>query len=100
MISGLILGMFAPGFFITLLFFREVKILERMLLSIAYSIMITIALAISLGYNENVKNITGGITSPNMLRWEFLITAILGVICLIVYRKEIKIWCKNAKKRT
>lgn len=107
MISGLVFGMFLPGFFITWIFFREVKWLERVSLSVAYSIMITITIAISLGYNENVKNITGGITSGNLWVWELIITGILGLIAYIIHRKKIPGLIKsgmeiikNVKKRT
>jgi len=90
MISGFIFAMFLPGFFLTLIFFKEVKLLERMLLSITFSIMITIALAIMLGYNENVKNITGGITAANLWKWQLWITGILGFIVLIMFWKNIR----------
>jgi len=98
MISGLIFALFLPGFLITLIFFREVKILERILLSIAYSIMITIAIAICLGYNEQVKNITGGINSFNMWKWELIITFCLAAITLFIYRKKIPSLLKYIKK--
>jgi len=97
MISGLLFAMFLPGYFITQIFFREVKLLERMLLSISYSIMITIGVAISLGYNENVKNITGGITSFNLWLWELIITSILGAVLLVINRKNIHIPKFNKK---
>jgi uncharacterized membrane protein len=102
MISGLLFGMFLPGFFISLIFFKEAKWLERILLSITYSIMITIAIAIGLGYNEAVKNITGGITSFNLWKWELIITSILALITIIMYRKNIPTLVqslKNVKKR-
>lgn len=88
-IFGILFGMFIPGYLITLIFFREVKIIERMLLSITFSIAITIAISIGLGYNENVKNITGGIAPTTVWIWELLITAILFLIAVIVNRKEI-----------
>jgi hypothetical protein len=90
MISGFLFAMFLPGFFLTLIFFREVKMLEKMLLSITFSIMLTIGLAIMRGYNENVKNITGGITAANLWNWELWITGILALIAIIAYWKEIK----------
>ena len=88
-IIGILLAMFLPGFFITLIFFREIKMFERILLSIAFSIMLSVALGISLGYNENVKNITGGITKANVWKWELMITAVLGLLALVVHRKAV-----------
>jgi uncharacterized membrane protein len=90
MISGFIFALFLTGLLLTLIFFKEVKILERMLLSITFSIMLTIALAIMLGYNEEVKNITGGITAANLWKWELAITGILSLVALIVNWKKIK----------
>lgn len=86
-ISGLLLALFLPGFCITLLFFREANFLERVMLSITFSIMIAIAIGIALGYNKEVKNMTGGITPANVWKWELAITsALLGLVLIINWR--------------
>ena len=88
---GLLFALFLPGFFITYIFFREVKLLERIVLSIAFSIMIAVAIGISLGYNENVKNITGGINQQNVWLWELVVTSLLGSMAWFVNRKQINL---------
>jgi len=92
---GLLFALFLPGFFITYIFFREVKLLERIVLSITFSIMIAVAIGISLGYNENVKNITGGINPQNVWLWELVVTSVLGLLAWFINRKQINL--KRAK---
>lgn len=89
-ILGLLLALFIPGYFITLIFFREVNALERIMLSITFSIMISIAIGISLGYNRNVKEITGGINPYNVWKWELIVTSILLVAVLFLHREKLK----------
>lgn len=89
-IIGLLLALFIPGFCITWIFFREVKVLERILLSVTFSIMISIAISISLGYNQNVKSYTGGITPGNVWKWELVITGFLMTVAYLVNRHRIK----------
>src|SRR3989338_957752 len=90
-VMGLITALFLPGFFITLIFFKEVNVLERLMLSITFSIMISIAVGIGLGYNKNVKELTGGITHQNVWKWELVITFSLMVIAVAVNRKSINL---------
>ncbi len=94
--------MFVPGFFITLIFFRDIETFERIILSITFSIILSVVLGISLGYNENVKNITGGITKANVWKWELIITAVFGLLALVVNRKavsfaKIKIYIEKSR---
>ena len=88
-IFGFLFALYLPGFFITMLFFRESKRLEKIVLSITFSIMIAMAIGIILGYNENVKNITGGINSYNVWKLELGVTALLLLATLIVYHKNL-----------
>ena len=105
---GLLFALFLPGFLITLISFREVKVLERLLLSITFSIMIAIAIGIGFGYDKNVKDITGGITPKNVWYSELVITGLLFIVAAIIHRKNIsfnnikalqgKIKIKNKRK--
>lgn len=90
-LAGLLFALLVPGFFITLIFFREVNWLERIMLSITFSIMLSIAIGIGLGYNKEVKDITGGINPKNVWGLELIITAIVVVLALIANRKSINL---------
>src|SRR3989338_3695637 len=90
-VIGLIFTLFLPGYFLTLIFFREVKALERIVLSITFSIMIAVFIGIFLGYNEDVKNFTGGINKFNVWLWELIVTFVLGLIALIINRKQVNL---------
>lgn len=98
-IIGLVLALFFPGYLVTLIFFKEAKVLERIVLSVAFSIMISVAIGIALGYNENVKNITGGINKSNVWRWELILTAILGLMALVAIRKRVSFKGISSLKR-
>lgn len=88
-IVGFPLALFIPGFLITLIFFREAKALERIMLSITFSIILTIAVGISLGYNKNVKEITGGINPQNVWMLELIIASVLLIVVVFLHRKNI-----------
>ena len=97
---GLMFALFIPGFFITLIFFREVNWLERVMLSITFSIMLSVAIGISLGYNKEVKGFTGGIIPSNVWMWELIVTSALLAVVLIIHRQELKPeYVLNLKKR-
>ena len=89
-IFGFLFALFLPGFFITLIFFREVKFLERLLLSITFSIMLAIAIGIGLGYDRNVAQVTGGITPYNVWRLELAITGVLALVAAAVNFSSIR----------
>ena len=90
-IAGLSFALFLPGFLLTLIFFKEYRLLERIMLSIAFSIMISIAIGIILGYNQNVKNITGGISQSNAWRIEIILTLLLLFVAIIINIKKINL---------
>ena len=99
-IIGLLLALFIPGFLITLIFFREVNLLERLMLGITFSIMISIAIGISLGYNKEVREFTGGINPTNVWLWELIITSALLAIALFIHRQKLKPdYLLNLRKR-
>ena len=75
---GLVLGFFLPGFFITLIFFKELEIMEKIGLGMVFSIAINIVLGLFLGYNEYMKELTGGITRQNVWFGLLAITFILA----------------------
>jgi uncharacterized membrane protein len=81
-VFGLILALFLPGYLIARTFFRELSELERVALAFVLSISIDIFLGLFLGYNETMKNITGGITAFNLWVYLGLITVILFSVYL------------------
>ena len=70
-IFGLVFALFIPGFLLTLIFFKELELIEKIGLAFVLSICIDIFVGLFLGYNETMKNITGGITSKNV--WLYLL---------------------------
>ena len=99
-IIGLLLALFIPGVLITLIFFREVNALERILLSVTFSIMVSVAIGISLGYNKDVKEFTGGINPSNVWMWELIATSALLAVVLVIHRQKLKPeHLMNLKKR-
>jgi len=90
-ILGILMALFIPGFFMSLIFFRRITFLERMVLSFTFSIMIATSIGIALGYDKEVKDITGGVNPSNVWRWELVATGILGIIALIVNIKDINL---------
>ncbi|MBT4352055.1 hypothetical protein HOD20_05995 [archaeon] len=96
-IGGFLIALFVPGFLIVYLFFEELEILEKISLSIALSITTTIFMGIFLGYNEYMKNLTGGITQANVWKYSLNIILTLSILCLgkIGY----KLWSKRKKKK-
>ena len=99
-IIGLLLALFIPGFLITLIFFREVNLLERLMLGITFSIMISIAIGIGLGYNKNVKDFTGGINTKNVWILELITASVLLVVVLFIHRQKLNPdYMLNLRKR-
>jgi len=76
-IIGLPLALFIPGYLITRIFFKELEELEKVALGFVLSIAVDIALGLFLGYNEYMKNLTGGITAFNLWLYLGSITIIL-----------------------
>jgi len=90
-IVGLPLALFIPGYFLALLAFKELDNLEKIALGFVLSICIDIALGLFLGYNETMKNITGGITAKNLWFYLTIITLALGITLIAKNKKKFTI---------
>jgi uncharacterized membrane protein len=89
-IIGIPLALFIPGYLAARILFKELSELEKAALGFVLSIAIDILLGLILGYNENMKNITGGITSFNLWYYLLLITISLLYIYSIANKEELK----------
>jgi len=94
-IAGLVMGLFIPGFLLTLILFKELDLLERIALSIGLSIAIDIFVGLFLGANKTMKMITGGITEFNV--WFYLV--VVCVILLFIFVLQWTNFFKTSKKR-
>jgi uncharacterized membrane protein len=88
-IIGLPLALFLPGYLIALIWFHELERLEKIALAFVLSICIDIALGLFLGYNEQMKNMTGGITAANLWLYLLGITFILIAVYSVKNRKHL-----------
>jgi|GEM_PF-2266972 len=86
-VIGLPLALFIPGYLIAWLAFRELSHLEKIALGFVMSICVDIAVGLFLGYNKQMKELTGGITALNL--WVYLgsITVILAV--MLFYKEAV-----------
>ena len=85
---GSLLALFIPGYLLTLIFFKELNLLEKIALAITFSIMIDVSIAIFLGYNETMKELTGGITSENVWFYSLIVTGFLFVLYFFTKTKK------------
>lgn len=87
LVSGLLMGLFIPGFLATRLIFREEDIgtIDAFTYSIALSLAFDIILGLFLGANSGQKEITGGITAANI--WVGLL-AVSFILCLALAVKR------------
>lgn len=83
-IIGVLFALFIPGYLVTLIFFKELKLLQKIALAITLSIIINVAIGIFLGYNETMKNLTGGVTVDNVWFYSLIITSFLLIIYLFI----------------
>lgn len=90
-ILGLLLALFLPGYFIARIYFRELSEIEKLVLGFVFSICIDIFVGLFLGYNETMKNITGGITQYNLWLYLGIISGVLIIAYIILNTDEIKI---------
>lgn len=77
MMVGTLAVLFSPGYLIMLLFFEEVKGLERYAFAVALSLMTTILIGIFLGYNAEQAAWTGGVNFIPILICELVIHFVL-----------------------
>ena len=85
-IFGLPLALFIPGYLIARIFFKELEELEKIALGFVLSIALDIIVGLFLGYNETMKNITGGITAFNL--WIYLGTITIALIITWIIRNK------------
>ncbi|MEM4260344.1 MAG: DUF1616 domain-containing protein [Candidatus Woesearchaeota archaeon] len=90
-ILGLLLALFIPGYLIARIYFKELNELEKFVLGFVLSICIDIFIGLFLGYNETMKNITGGITTYNLWLYLGIISGVLIIAYIILNREEIRI---------
>ena len=84
-ISGLLFGLFIPGYLLSLILFKKLKIIERVCLSIGLSISIIVVLGFfltAISYLTNIKGITA------LTVWFSLLT--ISLIFIIVIRRKYK----------
>ena len=89
-IIGSLFALFIPGYLVTLIFFKELKPLQKIALAVTFSIIIDVAIGIFLGYNENMKDLTGGVTAENIWFYSLIISAFLLIIYLFTRTKKQK----------
>ncbi len=82
-IIGSLFALFIPGYLLVLIFFKELNMLQKAALAIVLSIITSVSIGIFLGYNETMKNLTGGVTEYNVWTYELLVSGILFVIYLL-----------------
>ena len=99
-VIGLAVALFIPGFILVLLYFKEFKPLEKIAFAITFSVMIDIAIAIFLGYNEAQALRTGGLTFQNIIKAEIIVFTILALLTWIKHVVKKKLFKKknNSKK--
>ncbi len=82
-IIGALFALFIPGYLLVLIFFKELNNLQKIALAIVLSIIVAVSIGIFLGYNETMKNLTGGVTEYNVWVYELVISGILFIIYLL-----------------
>jgi uncharacterized membrane protein len=98
-VFGLTLALFLPGYLVARIFFKELSGLEKVAIAFVISISIDIFLGLFLGYNEQMKNLTGGITATNLWLHLSLITLILLVIYMTRRRDEVEHVIEKIRKK-
>jgi uncharacterized membrane protein len=92
--GGALIALFLPGLLICLSFFNELDWLEKAALSVALSISIDIGIAIFLGYNQAMKQMTGGLTAYNVWLYSLSVT---GALFLVLILSLIIKWIRKKK---
>ena len=92
-IFGLLFALFIPGFLVALIFFKELELIEKVALAFVFSICIDIIVGLFLGYNEAMKNLTGGITAFNI--WIYLVVITIILILILFYPEMISLFKKR-----
>lgn len=87
-IIGALFAFFIPGYLLVLIFFKELNNLQKIALAVVLSMIVAVATGIFLGYNEVMKNLTGGVTGYNVWVYELVISGILFIIYLLKEKKK------------
>ena len=90
LIFALVLVLFLPGFFLTLIFFKKLDLIKLILFSFSFSIIIDVLLAFFLGGTKFLKNMTGGYTSLNIFGSLLFISTLLAVVYFLSRGKNVK----------
>lgn len=83
------LALFLPGYFLALIFFKDLESLGKVALGFILTICIDIAVGLFLGYNSAMKGLTGGITAKNLWLYLSIITIVLGIILILRGKKAV-----------
>ena len=102
-VLGLVLALFLPGYLFARIFFKELDELEKIALGFVLSIAIDIIMGLFLGYNEAMKNLTGGITASNLWIYLEVLTTLLILTWIFKnndeYGKMLHLFKKGNKKK-
>lgn len=98
-VVGIPLALILPGYFLVKAFFNELEAIEKIALSFVLSISITIFLGLFLGYNETMRDLTGGITAVNLWIYLSAITVVLASIYIIREPEEVLLILNPSRKK-
>jgi hypothetical protein len=84
---------FIPGFLITLLFFEDEAWPIKALFSVVISICFTVCIGLLLGFNETMKNITGGLSKT----WLYMLLFCGLLVFMNIFKQSRK--KKRGKKK-
>lgn len=90
LLVGLTLGLFLPGYILTLILFKELTQIEKISLAVGLSICIDIALGLVLEANRITRFITGGITESNVWCSLGVVSGIFLIIFLFITLSKVK----------
>lgn len=96
-VFGLLLTLLVPGFLLNLLLFKNQKLLDRFFLAAPLSIVVDTVLGLTLGFNNTLASITGGITPHNVFIYLSIVSLVL--LILIVIFKSYKNLKADVKKQ-
>ena len=74
---GFLFVLVVPGFLLTMIFFKDEPLLEKIALVVLMSIGFTTALGVILGFNEFTYRITGGLSRMNVWVYSAAANALL-----------------------
>jgi uncharacterized membrane protein len=96
-IGGLLFLFFVPGFLIARLLFKDMEIIEMILLTVMLSIGFYVLLGFVLGFSELNMRLTGGLSRTWL--YSLIINLILFLILLYTSKNRKKKSSKSRKKK-